>query len=326
MRSKPREENNNHMIWIEMSTHDAHGGGEWDFAKCIWSPIYKKNLDHQKWLFWENILRVKPGDMIIHLQGRGHSAAFRGISTAVTEGHATLEKPPILGKWDYADKFYRALLSDYSEIVPILLDDFFRLHEQELLRYLARIQTPRKNRFFVYQSGRLQCLNGAYISECDDDLFNLIFSTATTNEKSSVRETSPTSETSRLIMQRVGQSRFSQAVKENYSYSCCFPDCPVKDPNFLIGAHISRWVDNPEKRGETANGLCFCPNHDKAYELGYFAISDTYEIIPTNIPELRDSTVFKTMISPYCRKKIKTAHITPDLVSLKEHRFRCKIE
>ena len=30
------------MVWIEMGRDAIHGGGEWGFKKCIWSPGYKR--------------------------------------------------------------------------------------------------------------------------------------------------------------------------------------------------------------------------------------------------------------------------------------------
>lgn len=39
------------MVWIEMSRDEIHGGGEWGFKKCIWSPAYKKGDLKGSWLF-----------------------------------------------------------------------------------------------------------------------------------------------------------------------------------------------------------------------------------------------------------------------------------
>lgn len=120
--------------------------------------------------------------------------------------------------------------------------------------------------------------------------------------------------------------RLSEAVKENYQYKCCFPGCCISDRSFLIGSHIARWVDNPDKRGNTSNGLCLCPIHDKAFENGYFSLDDEFRVILSQKPEVQESEVFKKYIKPYEHQKIKEAQIFPDKDSLKEHRFRCKID
>lgn len=53
------------MMWIEMSRDEVHGGGDWAFAKCVWSPTHKNNKKrNQTWLFWENVKKVKEGDSI----------------------------------------------------------------------------------------------------------------------------------------------------------------------------------------------------------------------------------------------------------------------
>lgn len=101
------------MIWIEMSRDEVHGGGEWGFKKCLWSPAYKQGKLGGSWLFWNNILQVKQGDIVIHLRGKGHKAAFVGYSVAATDGHRTLERPPQPGTWDYATSYFRVLLENF---------------------------------------------------------------------------------------------------------------------------------------------------------------------------------------------------------------------
>lgn len=314
------------MIWIEMSRDETHGGGEWGFKKSLWSPAYKQGGRGGSWLFWNNILQVRQGDIIIHLRGKGHSAAFIGYSIAATDGHETLERPSQAGKWSYATSYFRALLDNFQAFdKEFLLDDFFVAHADKLKNYLQKLSEAPANRFFVFQSNRLQCLNGAYLSKCDDELLELILDNGDICPSSSTRQNNSTSEVYRKIKQRIGQARFSDAVKQNYSYKCCFPDCEIMDRKFLIGSHIARWVDNPEKRGNTSNGLCLCPIHDKAFEHGYFSLDDDFCIVLSNDLEVQTSKVFLERIKPYEHKKIDQAQIPPDKDALKEHRFRCKI-
>ena len=205
------------MIWIEMSRDEVHGGGEWGFKKCLWSPAYKQGDRGGPWLFWNNILHVKQGDVVIHLRGKGHTAAFVGYSIAATDGHKTLERPPQAGTWGYATSYFRALLNDFQAFdTVILLDDFFATHEDELKNYLQILSTTPINRFFVYQANRLQCLNGAYLSECDNELLTLILANETVHSPASIRQNNSTSEALRQVKQRIGQAQFSKAVKANY--------------------------------------------------------------------------------------------------------------
>lgn len=315
------------MVWIEMSRDKIHGGGEWGLKKCLWSPAYKRGARGGSWLFWSNILQVKQGDIVIHLSGRGHAAAFVGYSVAATDGHETLERPPQPGTWGYAASYFRVLLKDFQAFDNvIMLDDFFTTHKDTLINYLEMFSITPTNRFFVYQSHRLQCLNGAYLSKCDNELLALIFDNETTQHMTSICQNNSTSETLRQVKQRIGQAQFSKAVKENYQHRCCFPDCHISDHNFLIGSHIARWVDNPDKRGNTSNGLCLCPIHDKAFENGYFSLDDELCVILSHKPEIQESDVFQVYIKPYAHRKINASQIPPDRDSLKEHRFRCKID
>ncbi len=66
------------MIWLEMSRDITHGGGDWSFGKCLWSPTYKRHsiLGRTRQGYWENMLNIKKGDTILHLRGRGGNAKF----------------------------------------------------------------------------------------------------------------------------------------------------------------------------------------------------------------------------------------------------------
>ena len=309
-----------------MSKDEIHGGGEWGFSKCVWSPSYKQGDRKSPWLFWTNILRIQQGDIVIHLRGKGHSAAFVGYSIAATTGHETIERPPQAGDWNYATSFFRAILKEYRSFQePIRLDDFFLSHKDELTAYLRQLSTAPTNRFFVYQSNRLQCLNGAYLSICDEKMLSLILN-KTYNVTTPATETASTAEVWREVRQRVGQSQFSEAVKKNYNYTCCFPHCKINDPRFLVGSHIARWVDNPEKRGNTSNGLCLCSFHDRAFENGYFSLDNQYRILLSKDSKIQSSTAFIEYIVPYSNEKIDKAEISPDTEALQDHRFRCKIK
>ena len=100
-------------MWIEMSRDEEHGGSEWGFTKCIWAPTYADGEKSKTWPFWENVNKVKAGDTVFHLRGKGREAYFVGFSIARSDGHKTSERPQNLGKWAYCKSFYRAFLSDY---------------------------------------------------------------------------------------------------------------------------------------------------------------------------------------------------------------------
>lgn len=313
-------------IWIEMSRDIEHGGDEWGFTKCIWAPTYKKGKGTNKsWLFWDNVNKVKSGDFILHLRGNGKEAEIVGYSVAKTDGYRTEECPPIAGEWAYCNSFYKAILTDYLKFEnSINLYRLFSDKQSELKDYYEKKSKP-KNLFFTIQSGRLQCLNGGYLSEVDESLLEIILDDIEkfNDESVPIGLSVSASTTLKQIKARVGHERFDINVKNNYKNQCCFPGCKIIDKEFLIASHIARWADNIEMRGNTSNGLCFCPIHDKAFELGYFSLDDDFRVIVER--KIDHSQIFKEYISEFIGLPISNGYIEPDREALKEHRKRCNM-
>lgn len=313
-------------MWIEMSRDITHGGDKWEFGKCIWAPTYKKGAKKgQKWLFWDNVQKVREGDIVFHLLGKGEKAYFVGYSIVEIDGHETKERPPVPGEWGYCEIFYRAFLKEFVEFkVPINLYDLFKRKRVEFEEYIMKKEKP-KNIFITKQSNKLQCLNGGYLSEADWELIKLIFGDGkeVLIDNDSVNESVSTSEVLIKTKVRIGHAQFADNVKKNYKNQCCFPNCKISEKDFLVASHIARWADNPQKRGETSNGLCFCLIHDKAFEKGYFSLNDNLEIITFNGENF--SEVFEEKIQPYGGLPIKAGTIEPDRQALNEHRMRCRL-
>lgn len=322
------------MIWLEMSRDPIHGGGTWGFGKCIWSPSHKRN-ENSKWAYWESVLSVKERDLIIHLQGKGNDAKFIGFSIAAEDGYETLQRPPNPGQWEYAKMFYRLGLRDFSKFAPpVFLKQVFK-EKEELLRkyYHTNHNKPKKEKsklFYVVQSNKLQCLNGAYLSEFDNELLQIIFDInySYTNliEYTNFPDTIENGERHQILKTRIGQNQFSQAVRSNYNFQCCFPGCNISHDKFLVGSHIARWADVPDLRGQVSNGLCLCLMHDKAFELGYFIIDKNYRISINWAKENNFDQWFKTSVVPFNGQKIKFGRILPSVDALNKHWERIQFE
>ena len=317
------------MLWLEMSRDPVHGAGTWGFGQSLWSPSYERGSG-RKWPFWETLLRVRSGDLVLHLRGIGQEAAFVGFSTAARDGFETSEHPPNPRQWGYANSFYRVLLEDYTQFpVPISLRKVFSEQEANLRKYFednkSRSRTDRRLVFFVIQSGRIQCLNGAYLSEVDDELGSILlgsdYSTRVLETRSKIVDVH-TGERVQQLWARVGQKLFSDAVKDNYNYACCFPECPISDSDedFLIGAHIARWADKPELRGNLDNGLCLCLMHDRAFEIGLFTISKDLRVIVNNeLITTLGSLWCKQNLMPYNGKAIRRGAVLPMEEAIRYH-------
>jgi hypothetical protein len=271
------------MLYIEMSRDEVHGGGEWRFLKCVWAPTAKQR-GAGSWPYWTKVRDLKTGDIVVHLQGKPPHAYFVGYSTVESDGEETSERPPIPADWDYADRFYRAKLRDYVQFAaPINLGTIFRERRSQLETYFSanKVRGRKKlNLFFVIQGGRLQCQNGAYLSDGDDELLEILFGPPsvfrgddlTPPPVLSVR----TGEQLAEVFVRLGQSEFSDRVRASYGGSCCFPGCQVNDRRFLVGSHIARWSDHVVLRGDLSNGLSLCLIHDKAFEIGLFTLDSNF--------------------------------------------------
>ncbi len=312
-------------MWLEMSRDEEHGGTGWGFTECLWSPTHKDPKG--KWSHWETVREVRRGNVVLHLRGKGRKAHFVGFSTATSDGYETYARPPILKEWAYAKSFYRVDLSDFVRFEdPINLYAVFAQQDAPLREYFAtnssRARTARERLFFVIQSNRVQCLNGAYLSDFSTALGNIIFGSAFWSlQEPGDKYTAVSAKTGQQVRQmkvRVGQDEFSENVRSNYSYRCCFPSCEIAEGSLLIGAHIARWAENEDTRGLTANGLCLCLFHDKAFELGMYTLTADQRIW-INPSWIAKSSWAKSALAPYHGKPICKGVIAPSQDALKEH-------
>lgn len=318
------------MVFLEMSIDENHGGGNWGFTKCVWAPTRKEN--GVEWPFWNKILKVREGDTVLHLRGENQAAGFVGYSVASTDGRETTRRPPDPGKWSYAERFFRADLEGFTPFhEPIKAASLFQHRRYELDRYfeMNKARGSRKaNVFFVQQSGRLQCQNGAYFSDVDDELLTALFGESTTE----LRLSSPiaiisveTGTQLALVRSRLGQARFSSEIKVLYGNQCCFPGCPVTDTRFLVGSHIARWSDNPSLRGQLGNGLCFCLMHDKAFEMGLFTLDQQFAIFVNPRERTANSSIVSDLLAHH-GDQIRLSRVIPMDDALLEHWIRIDVE
>jgi putative restriction endonuclease len=316
------------MMFLEMARDETHGGGTWSFPNCVWAPTEKKG-EAGRWPFWEKVLNLRAGDSVLHLKGIPPAARFVGHSTVATDGFETSRRPPDPGEWAYAKSFYKADLHGFVPFHnPINLTDVFSARQSELIAYFDANRTRRsdkRNIFFVRQAGRLQCLNGAYLSDFDEELFDAIFG-AVRNPNGYIDSTAlpVTIETGwqlSTVKARLGQTAFARSVKELYDNNCCFPSCGVDDPRFLVASHIARWSDNEKLRGHLGNGLCFCLMHDKAFEIGLFTLDENHRVF-VNAKEVQNQGTFLADLQPYHGSQIRLAKVRPLDDAILEHWIR----
>jgi putative restriction endonuclease len=311
-------------MWLEMSQNSVHGGLGWAFTECLLSPTHQNPSG--SWSFWEILKRVRKGDIVFHLRGKSPRTDFVGYSIADSNGYQTQDRPPMPGQWAYATSFYRVPLTGFVPFLdPIPLGGVFSERDVQLREYFSENKSrPRRlheHIFFVVQAGRLQCLNGAYLSEFGEELANIILGPRFGGKSGQANGVSVSARTGEQIAQvkaRIGQSVFSANVRQNYGNRCCFPGCSVAEDRFLVGAHIARWSDARELRGDTSNGLCFCLLHDRAFEIGLFTLTAELRIA-ANSAKLAKSPWAKENIAPYEGEKIALGAIKPAVESVRQH-------
>ena len=168
------------MLWLELTKDPRHGGLGWEFGKCLWSPTLKKNGG--QWPYWSSLVSVKEGDCVIHLKKETHDWYFAGYGIALADGFTTSERPPEPRENGFAIEFNRVDLKDYQPFPnPIPLKSVFQEKDQQLREYFqtnkAKRKNIRKNLFYdeieIYD--RLQCHNGAYLTEVDEQLASILF-------------------------------------------------------------------------------------------------------------------------------------------------------
>ena len=288
--------------------------------------------DGRSWRFWEKILQIEEGDLIIHLRGKPPNACFVGHSIAAGAGFISNARPPEPGQWSHAKQFYRADLKDFTPFGDLSnLDQVFKGRKSHLERYFHENKAKRANKanlFYVIQSGVLRCQNGAYLSDIDDELLAILLARRLKTKTDGGKKIPVSVETGidlRTVIARRGQWKFSKEIKQLYSHTCCFPGCDITYSPFLVAAHIARWTDNDKLRGHLGNGLCLCLLHDKAFEVGLFTLDNALRVY-LDPKERNAKHPAWPLLHAYHGHPIKPAATRPLREALVEHRKRVGID
>ena len=115
--------------------------------------------------------------------------------------------------------------------------------------------------------------------------------------------------------QRIGQQRLRYLTLNNYHSQCAL--CDIDDEKFLISAHLARWADNFEGRGDLSNVVCLCRFHDPLVEYGYISLTDDLKILKKKT----QSTMINSVLEKTNQFKNPIAK-RPDAKYLSLHRKR----
>ncbi|MCX9154611.1 HNH endonuclease [Niveibacterium sp. 24ML] len=86
-------------------------------------------------------------------------------------------------------------------------------------------------------------------------------------------------EAERLVVQRVGQGIFRDALLDYWQGVCCVTGLAV--PQLLRASHIKPWAkcDNDDERLDVFNGLLLAPHIDALFDGGWISFSDTGVVV-----------------------------------------------
>ncbi len=108
----------------------------------------------------------------------------------------------------------------------------------------------------------------------------------------------------REVKTRVNQNVFRQIVVANYSGKCAVTGIDI--PELLFASHIVPWAENENERLNPENGICLSALYDKAFDKGFIAINENYEvIISTDLKKKNKHDYYTKYFSNLENEKIK---------------------
>lgn len=94
-------------------------------------------------------------------------------------------------------------------------------------------------------------------------------------------------DSARTVKTRVNQSFFRRMILASYDFKCCITEIAI--PELLLASHIIPWSKDKANRLNPRNGLCLNALHDRAFDAGLIAISDSFTIIVSDLIKQRKS-------------------------------------
>jgi predicted restriction endonuclease len=122
-----------------------------------------------------------------------------------------------------------------------------------------------------------------------------------------------------VVKIRIGQSIFRKMVLENYQGKCCFSGVDI--PQLLVASHIVPWADREDIRLNPKNGLCLSSIHDRAFDQGYWTLSEDSKIVVSEELKRTNSNFIKENFLQYeGRGLLLPKNYNPDPKFLDYHR------
>lgn len=129
-----------------------------------------------------------------------------------------------------------------------------------------------------------------------------------------------TGETRRVLTeQRIKQNFFRRAVMTSYRGRCCMSG--LSEARLLIASHIVPWSKDKANRLNPSNGLCLSAIHDRAFDKGFITLTESYEIVVSDVLKQRNDAFIRNVITPLDGKVIELPErFLPSLEFMARHR------
>lgn len=276
--------------WVNQNETFRHevGGG------YLWSPKKTKAGRNQ---FYDNMLEVQPGDLILSFA----DTYIKAIGVATSSGYSS-PKPKIFGQvgQNWSDDGWRVDVEFTLVDQPIKPKQHMDLIAPLLPSKYSPLQQNGNGNQGVYLAALSDELGQLLIGLSGNpeitlpivDLAQLTFNQEEQDllSETSLRETEKAS----LIMARRGQGLFRNRVKL-IEQRCRVTG--VSSEELLTASHIKPWKDSGnEERLEGNNGLFLSPHVDKLFDSGFISFTQSGEMLVS--PQLDDDVLPKWSIDP----------------------------
>lgn len=251
---------------------------------CIWAP--KKNKKGKKNFHWDNLAKVKPGDIVFSY----HNKKIVAVSVVKTKAFNSKRPDTFPSRINYPERRRRTGQS-WSINGRKVLVKYKLLDEPIDIKKILSTIGPHLNYRHSPYSTKYKRGNLGYLFYLKEKAAEIIRQTI--NNKSVVSldqkisevdqedvQVGPTDKISKMKI-RIKQGEFRDKVFNLWKNKCCITNLKEKEPSLLIAAHIWPYMhckDNKEKI-DRYNGLPLTPGYDKAFDRGYISFSDKGNII-----------------------------------------------
>jgi len=280
--------------WVNQNkTHSYEISGGY-----MWSP--KTNRNGAKNVFYDNMNKVKPGDIVFSFFNQ--TISYLGV--VKSNGYSRM-KPEFGSAGDSWDSEGWMVSVDYREIRNTITPKNHIMELRDLLPkkysplqhatgkglqgvYLAKIPQPLAEKLLDLIGDDIRPI----ISESSENQYEIKTDIEAEEERIEklIKKDKSISETEKetLIKSRKGQGKFRKDVLE------LFKACPftgIENPTFLNASHIKPWVkcDNAE-RLDPLNGLPLTPVADHLFDKGFITFENDGQALFSKhvlLPELK---------------------------------------